>query len=85
MNLQKDLDPVPVKFDSTDHFWFECPDCGTHMAIRPDGVKTEVINKKNGTVTRFLLVCPMCKGEGYRKIYWQDGTIDARDLKDQQC
>lgn len=76
MRIQKELDPVPVEFDCTDHFWFECPDCGTHLKIKR--VKTDKIDNKNGTVTRFFMSCRMCKGEGYRKIYWNDGTNDRR-------
>lgn len=76
----KQLENVLVTCDSTNHFWFVCGDCQTRMRIKADGVQTQRSDDRTGTVTMFFLVCPNCKGEGYRKVYWNDGSRGVENL-----
>jgi hypothetical protein len=72
--MNKQLDSVPVTFDSTDHFDFLCPDCGCKMKIQQ--VNTYDVPERDSriTCTMFYLQCPMCSGSGHRKVYWNNTT-----------
>lgn len=74
---RKQLDAIPVTVDTTDHFDFICPDCGATMQI--DRVETTGVKERNSIepCTRFFMTCPLCKGYGYRKIYWNRSSYCA--------
>lgn len=71
MFITKQLEAVPVEFDNTDHFVFKCPDCDAVLEVCK--VTTDLVTRRDGDVTRFFLKCPLCRGEGYRKVYWNNG------------
>ena len=56
----RELENIKVVTDDTDHFYFECPHCGTYLKVKDSWEKNRVIY--------FLLECLTCKGTGVRKI-----------------
>ncbi len=68
----RQLENIKVTFDDTDHFQFECPDCGAVMKI--SNLHTQDLGGRIGKTTHIFLVCPVCGGEGNRKTYWNKPT-----------
>lgn len=55
-----------IKFDNTDHFWFECPMC--KKRIKVTRVFRDDYQAKSPTVY-FYMECRKCGQYGQRKIY----------------
>ena len=69
---------IQIGIDSTDHIGFFCPICRTQMHVM--GVATENVvvqaqPKKMDLCTVISLVCPNCKTEGDRKVYWTNDDM----------
>jgi hypothetical protein len=67
-----------VKFDSTDHFWFECIKCKVTAEVIRVFREDYYNNTNDEPRVYFYLKCPKCKTTAQRKIYLKSDLSERR-------